>query len=327
MSERLCGELRHARCVPGIGPDSALAFIKLNTTPSAGGSLVSLLFVDDRPEPVYVTRRPRDLRSDGRLSANYQALDRLARIPSLEGRVPRPVWLGRLDRVNASVETCLQGTPLAAAVELADRGGDVAAAAAAMAPAVDLLWDLHSGSWCAEPVRLREASAGLLRSMAASGEVPASLGGQVVEALDRWLDLPACGAYTHGDANPNNMLVLPDGRAGMVDWEHARDGMALMEYLELFRTGWIDMPYLPEPRNERVNRLWDGADPMGTLFIAGLSRYAGKMGAPVDALRVAQGILVAQIVERRIKEFAGRPDPVRAAWLELLDRALRLGQG
>src|SRR5438445_4307642 len=124
MTPRIAEYLRSTRVVADIGPGTKLSAIKVRNTSLKGGSLVSLLFVDASPTPRYVLRVPRDPARPERVAANYEALQALTRIDSLEGSVPRPVFRGEIDGMLVTLETFLEGESLAFKMAAADREGD-----------------------------------------------------------------------------------------------------------------------------------------------------------------------------------------------------------
>ena len=151
-----------------------------------------------------------------------------AALRELTGVVPVPVILCTLDRVIAyrwidgpTLEDCRRREP--------------SVLLALAAPLGQLLGALARHPHAARPLDLAPALARLER-----GPARAWLGGALADALGRMLEAQRfddATGFAHGDFNARNVIVAPtrDRIAGVIDWEAATAGSALLDVGRLFR--------------------------------------------------------------------------------------------
>lgn len=319
MTPRVAEFFQHSGVVADIGPQTRLSAIKMRNSTWQGGSLVSLLFVDDSPTPRYVLRVPRAPARDERVASNYAALQALSRIETLRGTVPAPVFSGYVEGVLITLETFLDGTSLAVEIGQAERQGDRACVANLLRHACDWLWGLHQATWMPS---LPEFSAQRVADIALLQErrlLPETESEALLRHTDPSAEPPDIFARAHGDFNPNNLLLPPsDYPLGVVDWEHSGPGFALFDLFQLMTIALLFPLPGTEERIARTESLWAGADPVGEVFRAALQRYADHAGLAPDTLRPLYALYLARMAADLLRLFGDRPEPMRAFWRDLI---------
>jgi aminoglycoside phosphotransferase (APT) family kinase protein len=319
MTPRVVEFFQHSGVVADIGPQTRLSAIKMRNSTWQGGSLVSLLFVNDSPTPRYVLRVPRAPARDERVASNYAALQALSEIATLRGTVPAPVFSGYVEGVLVTLETFLDGTSLAAEIGQAERQGDSQCVANLLRRACDWLWGLHQATWTQSRPDFsaqRVADIALLqeRRLLLETEVEALL--RHTAPAREHLDL---FARMHGDFNPNNLLLPPsDYPLGVVDWEYSRPGFALFDLFQLITIALLFPISETQERVRRVESLWAAADPVGEVFRDAMQRYADQARVPLGSLRLHFALYLVHMAADLLRLFGDRPEPMRAFWRDLI---------
>jgi aminoglycoside phosphotransferase (APT) family kinase protein len=319
MTPRVAEFLQHSGAVADIGPATRLSAIKMRNSTWQGGSLVSLLFLEDQPVPRYVLRVPRAPARDERVASNFAALQALSEIEPLRGTVPVPVFSGYVEGVLISLETFLDGASLAVEIGQAERQGDSKCVANLLKRACDWLWRLHQETWT-EP--LPDFSAQCLADIALIQERKL-LSETEIESLLRHIapvrECPGIFARAHGDFNPNNLLLPPaDYPLGVVDWEHSTPGCALFDLFQLITIALLFPISGTEERVARAESLWAGPDLVGEVYRAALERYADHARLPSNSLRPLFAVYLSRMAADLLRLFGDRPEPMRAFWRDLI---------
>jgi hypothetical protein len=121
----------------------------------------------------------------------------------------------------------------------------------------------------------------------------------------RGLTLPSVSA--HGDFWARNLLLGPGGRAGVVDWEHARLEAEPLDDLFHFAVSYaLDYPwsrYRRLPPEPALRRGFTGDGPVARAIAAYLGAVSEPLGLEREALRP---LLAAHLLTRPLRR--GTPE-------------------
>ncbi|MCS6777348.1 MAG: aminoglycoside phosphotransferase family protein [Chloroherpetonaceae bacterium] len=272
MSLAILRYIRRRGLIPELSSDQPLSVIKLNTSTLEGGALVSLVFPPNASHPLYALRVARHPEQRQGLDANYAALQALSRVPVLEGTIPRPVVRDAFQGIPFTVETCLEGSPLAIEIALADTESDEQRLVHLLEPVCTWLWKLHTSTATGEKAPFLPSIAGTLKYFERHALLPT----EDIRALQSYLtplqSQPVPQVYSHNDMHPNNLLYRPDG-IGVVDWERSAPDSPLRDLFMLFTYAYLFPPDRIVPAEERYRSLWTDTTPVCQLFRSTLHRY------------------------------------------------------
>lgn len=281
MSLAILRYIRRRGLIPGLSPDQPLSVIKLNTSTLEGGALVSLIFPASANHPLYALRVARHPEQRQGLDANYAALQTLSRIPALEGTVPRPVVRDTFQGIPFTVETCLEGSPLAIEIALADTEADEHRLAHLLEPVCAWLWKLHTSIPMGKTAPFLPSITGTLGYFDRHALLPA----EDIDALQRYLaplqNQPVPQVYSHNDMHPNNLLYHPN-KIGVVDWERSAPDSPLRDLFMLFTYAYLFPPDRIVPAEGRYQALWRDNTPVCQLFQSALHRYMSPSSIAQD---------------------------------------------
>jgi aminoglycoside phosphotransferase (APT) family kinase protein len=322
MTPRVADALRASDMLPDVGLDTKLSAIKMRNSSTQGGSLVSLLFVDEDPAPRYVLRMARDPARPERLASNFAALTRLTDVPGLRGSVPLPVFSAELDRVRTTLETYLDGSSVAMEMAVAERRGLPERAAAVLDHATSWLWRLHEPTWQPVTEEFRTRCAADVEVLTGRGFLQPDEASSVLSLADEAARGALPYAWCHGDFNPNNLLLRQDGESiGVVDWEYAGPGCALFDLYQFATISWLFPTWQSDMAN-RARQLWVGETPVGRAFLSALGRYADRSGLPAERLLRLFSLYVCRMAADLSRLVGARREKMFHFWRELLSITL-----
>lgn len=305
-----------------------ISLTKMNSTALPGGSLVSLVFVENAETPHYVVRIPRDPRQDERLRANYSTLLALHKSPELRGTVPQPIFAGNVKGVLLTIETCLHGSQMARELLNARRENAPNEEIRLLAIGWEWLAKLHRATRRELPQDFLSTRRALLETETAflqqHGILTASEARRLRESVGELLDLPLPYSRCHADFNPNNALRPFDDPTGFYgfDFEFSRNTVSLFDVFEWARSGWLCLPGTPivsqEENNTRLSQLWLQTHPLGQSFHATLSEYASAMGVASGDLRPLFAGHLAVALAAKLQSPLGDQSPDLPTWQNAL---------
>jgi aminoglycoside phosphotransferase len=170
--------------------------------------------------PMLVAKMPRLAHDADRLAHEAAMLEAADRVTG-HGTTAAPVLLAldRSLRRPLLLETALRGRPISPAAVRRDPVGMVSRVADALETMAEATARMAPPGWYG--LLIEQPLSGL----AAGGTAAtADLVGTTLAVLEplRRARLPL--VLEHGDVSHPNLLLLPDGRIGLLDWERARDG-------------------------------------------------------------------------------------------------------
>ncbi len=294
MSTPILNHLRQRGFIPETRSNRPLSAIKLNTGTLEGGALVSLVFLPDSATPHYALRVARHPAQGEGLLANYTALEALRGVSKLQQTVPKPVARDEFEGVPFTLETCLDGSPLAIEIALADAEGDQARVAKMVEDVCDWLWKLHSSTGTGEITPFMPTFADATRRLQRRGVLTLQETHSLLNHLTPLLAQPIPQVRSHNDMHPNNLLYRADGTVGVVDWERSAPDSPLRDLFTLFTTAWLFPPDRIVPAETRYAELWRGKTQVSRTFLVALSRYTldGPIYQRVDFRRAFCAYLV-----------------------------------
>jgi aminoglycoside phosphotransferase len=237
----------------------------------ASRHVITLVFGDRGPQPVLVAKAPRVADDADRL-AHEAAMLEAAKRATAQSATAAPVRLAfdRSLRWPLLLETALPGRPISpAAVRREPRGtvGRVAGALGALAEATARM---------APPGWYRSLIEQPLTALAAGGTAAtAELVGTTLAVLEPLRRARVPLVLEHGDVSHPNLLLLPDGRIGLLDWERARDGGLPVSDLMFF------LAYAARAQRQEREEAFGGARGWA---IDHLVEYADRLGLRRDQL-------------------------------------------
>lgn len=198
--------------------------------------LLFFLFEGDNPSPRYLVKMVRDATFNARLENEARALTLLQALTfSRDYSLPQVVFAGHAGGLALVGQTIIEGTPFLQRTTLR---ADCPLAGAA----IDWLTALGAATADPRPVT-PVAAAGVLETLFARFQaiyaLPAAerdfLAGQIARLGEAAGDFPL--VFQHGDPGPWNMLVTPDGRVALLDWESAEPrGVPLWDLFYFLRS-------------------------------------------------------------------------------------------
>jgi aminoglycoside phosphotransferase (APT) family kinase protein len=273
MSIPILNHIRARGFLPETHSNRPLSAIKLNSSTLEGGALVSLVFLPDSATPRYALRVARHPAQGEGLLANYTALEALRGVSKLQQTVPKPVACDAFEGVPFTLETCLDGSPLAIEIAIADTEGDQARAAKMLENVCEWLWRLHSSTTTGEITPFMPTYAEAARHLQRKGVLTSEETQSLLKHLAPLLAQPIPQVRSHNDMHPNNLLYRADGTVGVVDWERSAPDSPLRDLFTLFTTAWLFPPDRIVPAEARYRELWRGKTQVSRAFLVSLSRY------------------------------------------------------
>lgn len=284
--------------------------------------LLRLRPLDPAGEPLIV-KLTRDARHADRLATEAAALPALAALGPLEGvELPRLIAAGPVGRTWAAIETLIDGRPLPPVLRSTGDGlvdGPVDAlvrlAGASARPV--------AGSALAVPLgRLLERYLTVYEATMPERDLLERLHGTIADAAT----VPIVAQ--HGDPGTWNLLLAPDGRIGLLDWESFEpDGPPLWDLWHLARSitldldpGWLPgrrLSYLtdaflePGRANDRIARAtgrFRAVVPVDDALIVPLLIYGFLHRTLKESTRLAPGKVGDGHYARFLRRLLARPD-------------------
>jgi len=252
----------------------------------------------DREAPALIAKVTRDERHNDRLATEASALPAVAALGSLgELIVPRLVGAGPVGRLWTAIETREAGRPLPGALRsnpdqaVVDRVVDgltaLSVASARDVPGVALATPLSALAERYRQTYVPSAAAGatldrLLAPIARAARIPI--------------------VAQHGDPGSWNMLLAPDGRIVVLDWESFEpDGPPLWDLWHLVRaiTLDVDTSIVPRRHATRLVRTFLGTGRQNDQVVRATARYRQDVAVDDDLI---VPLLVFGWLHRALKE-------------------------
>lgn len=258
--------------------------------------LLRLRHSDPADQPLIV-KLTRDARHADRLATEAAALQALAAMGPLEGViVPRLVAAGPVGRSFAAVETLIDGRPLPPILR-ATGDGLVDAPVDALISLATASVRAVPGTALAGPLgRLLERYLTVYAATMAERDLLEHLLGTIGEAPN----LPIVAQ--HGDPGTWNLLLAPDGRIGLLDWESFEpDGPPLWDLWHLVRSITLDLDpgWLPGRRLAYLTDAFLETGRANDRIVRATGRY--RAAVPVDD-RLILPLLLFGFLHRTLKE-------------------------
>jgi aminoglycoside phosphotransferase (APT) family kinase protein len=318
MTPRVTDALRISGVLPDVGRDTKLSAIKMRNSSTQGGSLVSLLFVDEAPTPRYVLRVPRDPARPERLASNFSALTKLTDLPGLRDTVPIPAFSGKIEGVHVTIETFLDGSSAAMEIAVAERRGAADRQASIFEKAASWLWRLHESTWEPSGGRFLARCKADIDVIAGSGFLTPERERVALSLLEAASAVPVPFAWCHGDYNPNNLLLKQNGESiGVIDWEYAGADCALFDLFQFATISWL-FPAWSSGLEDRSRQLWTQGTWIGREFLAATERYARRSSLPSDQLQKLFPLYVYRMAADLTRLVGARQEKMYDFWHALL---------
>jgi aminoglycoside phosphotransferase len=204
----------------GLGVPPAPGCVVLTPRSPHSRHVITLVFGTRGRHPMLVAKMPRLAHDADRLAHEAAMLEAADRVTG-HGTTAAPVLLAldRSLRRPLLLETALRGRPISPAAVRRDPVGMVSRVADALETMAEATARMAPPGWYG--LLIEQPLSGL----AAGGTAAtADLVGTTLAVLEplRRARLPL--VLEHGDVSHPNLLQLPDGRIGLLDWERARDG-------------------------------------------------------------------------------------------------------
>ncbi|MDF1596562.1 MAG: aminoglycoside phosphotransferase family protein [Acidimicrobiia bacterium] len=275
--------------------------------PPRGFSSQKVVFVIEGTDatPEIVVKLTQESRFNRRLQAEAGSLHRWAS-ETVSFATPRVVFEGLHDDRLVLGQTAVSGRPFRAVAE-PDPAGRIAGAG------YRAIIDLSTNS--VQPTAAGESATALSSLTADFGKAfrpPDSTAAAISATADRLgaLELPA--VFMHGDLGVWNLLVDPDGRIGILDWENGDPrGMPLWDLFVYSRTLGV---FLADARGVRYSPavfarqfLKDSA--LRRSMFEWIREYRRYVEIPV---RAVDDLFIMCLVQQAVREAASLEDP---AWL------------
>jgi Phosphotransferase enzyme family len=324
--------------LPPGATTGARPFVLLTPRFRASRHVVSLLLPPGGREPSEVCKRPRLFDDTGPIAREAAALRAVEfGAPGTAATAPRLGALRTESPDPGLLETALLGRPITPAVVREDRDGLVALA-------LDWLTKLPRAAATEEPgwfERLVEEPLDRLAESFPPGTREAELVGRTRELCR---PLRAGGfplVLEHGDLAHPNLLLLPDGRFGAIDWELAEERGLPLHDLSFF-LGYVARadhgggpaaaaealsPALLEPGGWVVRAITKYSDELGIppglrvpLFVASWARVASRpVSRSERSAATADGALPASLAGEKLMWLRG--NRYTALWKRVVERA------
>jgi aminoglycoside phosphotransferase len=256
----------------GLGVPPAPGCVVLTPRFPRSRHVITLVFGERGSRPVLVAKTPRLPQDADRLAHEAAMLEAADRATAGSAAATAPVLLafdGSL-RWPLLLETALPGRPISPAAVRRDPGGTIGRVADALATLAEATARMAPPGWYDSLIE-EPLSALAARGTAATAElVETTLA--VLEPL-RGARLPL--VLEHGDVSHPNLLLLPDGRIGLLDWERARDGGLPVGDLLCF------LGYAARAQRQEREEAFSGARGWATDRLV---EYADRLGLRRDQL-------------------------------------------
>jgi aminoglycoside phosphotransferase len=255
----------------GLGVPPAPGCVVLTPRFPRSRHVITLVFGERGRRPMLVAKTPR-LADDADRLAHEAAMLEAADRATAQGAATAPVLLAfdSSPRWPLLLETALPGRPISPAALRRDPLGTIGRVAGALGALAEATARMAPPGWYGSLIEepLTALAAG---GTAATAElVRTTLG--VLEPL-RGARLPL--VLEHGDVSHPNLLLLPDGRIGLLDWERARDGGLPVSDLMFF------LAYAARARRQERQDAFSGTRGWA---IDHLVEYADRLGLRRDQL-------------------------------------------
>jgi aminoglycoside phosphotransferase (APT) family kinase protein len=271
----------------------------------ASQKVIWYLFAPDAAVPDLVLKMTRDPAFNGRLENEVAMLRQLERVDLGPGvRVPRASTLRSVGGLAIAVESSVEGEPFAAHVSLEPDDP-------ALSSAVDWLTRLGIATRSPAPAAgLRDALTMNLDRCTGLYDLTMRERAFLTARIERLVDHGCPTVLMHGDPGTWNLLLTPDSRLGILDWEAAEpDGLPLWDLFHLLRSyaTLASSSWLPH-RSLRLARrqLVDGSTLTAT-FAASVAAYRDALGLSAE---IVEPLYHLGWVHRAVKE-ASRLAPDR----------------
>jgi aminoglycoside phosphotransferase len=204
----------------GLGIPPAPGCVVLTPRFPRSRCVITLVFGERGRWPVLVAKTPRLPNDAGRLAHEAAMLEAAGRATA-QGAATAPVLLAfdGSSRWPLLLETALPGRPVSPAAVRRDPSGTVGRVADALGTLAEATARMAPPGWYGALIEQPLTALAAARTAANTDLVETTLA--VLEPL-RGARLPL--VLEHGDVSHPNLLLLPDGRVGLLDWERARDG-------------------------------------------------------------------------------------------------------
>jgi len=258
----------------------------------AGGQYSSrkvlfFLFEGDQAAPRVLVKLVRAAQFNARLENEAQALRRLEAlgVENEDGLAPRALFAGRCHDLALVGETVIAGAPFE---QTARYTPDCPYARAAVGW-LTTLGEISARGQRVSPQEPARATADLLdrfRSIYHLSEAEDAFLAAQVAALGRTPgDFPA--VFQHGDPGTWNMLVTPEGRIGVLDWESAEpQGMPLWDLLHFWRA-YVALASRAAGEHDPLRgygRHFLAESPLSPVIVESVRRYVERVGLAPQAV-------------------------------------------
>jgi aminoglycoside phosphotransferase len=251
--------------------------------------VITLVFGERGTQPMLVAKSPRLAHDADRLAHEAAMLEAADRATARSGTAA-PVLLAydRSLRWPLLLETALPGRPLSPAAVRRDPRGTVGRVAGALGALAEATARMAPPGWYASLIEQPLAALAIGGTEATAVLVETTL--RVLEPL-RGARLPL--VLEHGDVSHPNLLLLPDGRVGLLDWERAQDGGLPVSDLLFF------LSYAARAQHQEREEAFSGPRGWATDHLV---EYADRLGLRRDQLPL---LMLAASALAAIEEPAG----------------------
>jgi aminoglycoside phosphotransferase len=242
-------------------------------TPRFGRSrhVITLVFGERGHEPMLVAKTPRLAHDVDRLAHEAAMLEAADRTTAQSATAaPGLLAFDSSLRWPLLLETALPGRPISPAAVRRDPRGTVGRVAGALGALAEATARMAPPGWYGSLIEQPLSALAAGGTAATAALVETTLG--VLEPL-RGARLPL--VLEHGDVSHPNLLLLPDGRIGLLDWERARDGGLPVSDLLFF------LSYAARARRQERDEAFSGARGWATDHLV---EYADRLGLRRDQL-------------------------------------------
>lgn len=204
----------------GLGVPPAPGCVVLTPRSPHSRHVITLVFGARGRHPMLVAKMPRLAHDADRLAHEAAMLEAADRVTG-HGMTAAPVLLAldRSLRRPLLLETALRGRPISPAAVRRDPVGMVSRVADALETMAEATARMAPPEWYGSLIEQP------LWGLAAGGTAAtAELVGTTLGVLEPLRNARLPLVLEHGDLSHPNLLLLPDGRIGLLDWERARDG-------------------------------------------------------------------------------------------------------